>query len=209
MSQPSSSNGTWTAVGVWGYLQQVLAVVALVVASPIMLAIALSIKATSKGPVIFKQERPGYRGTTFTALKFRTMFTGSEAATRLGVTNGDSRITPVGRVLRATKLDELPQLVNIARGHMVFVGPRPLPKALDAELRSHIRGFEERYEVRPGLTSLAQICVSDNGVDDHLVEDWALRFEAERRYMRNRSAMYDMLVGVLTVVYVLRKVANR
>ena len=193
----------------WDATQRVLAVAALVAASPVLLAIAVAIKATSRGPVVFRQERPGRHGETFTALKFRTMFTGSERATRLGVSNADPRITPIGRALRATKLDELPQLVNIASGHMTFVGPRPIPKALDAELRRHIRGFEDRYAVRPGLTSLAQVCVSENGLDERLIADWSMRFEAERRYMRNRSAAYDVLVLGLTFAYVIRKAVKR
>lgn len=181
----------------------------LLLASPVLIAIAILIKATSRGPIVFRQERPGFRGETFTALKFRTMFTGSEHVTRLGVSSSDSRITPIGRILRATKLDELPQLVNIALGHMAFVGPRPLPKALDAELRQHISGFEERYAVRPGLTSLAQVCVGDNGVDERLIDDWSMRFEAERRYMRNKSAAYDLIVLGLTCAYVIRKAVAR
>ena len=92
---------------------------------------------------------------------------------------------------------------------MAFVGPRPLPKALDAELRRHIRGFEERYAVRPGLTSLAQVCVADNGVDERLIDDWSMRFEAERRYMRNKSAAYDLIVLGLTFAYVVRKAVSR
>ena len=195
--------------GLWDATQRTLAVIALFVALPALLVIAIAIKTTSRGPVVFRQERPGRHDQMFTALKFRTMFTGSERTTRLGVSSGDPRITPVGRVLRATKLDELPQLVNIARGHMAFVGPRPIPKALDTELRQHIQGFESRYEVRPGLTSLAQVCVSDNGLDDRLIADWTIRFEAERRYMRNRSAAYDILVLGLTAAYVIRKAVKR
>lgn len=197
------------ADSMWDGGQRVLAWIALVGLSPLIVGIAVLVRATSPGPAVFRQERPGKEGRMFTALKFRSMYTGSERATRLGVSNGDPRITPIGRVLRATKLDELPQLVNIACGHMAFVGPRPIPKALDAELRNRIRGFEARYDVRPGLTSLAQVCVSDNGLDDRLVQDWTLRFEAERRYMRNRSASYDLLVLGLTAAYVLRKVVRR
>ena len=143
------------------------------------------------------------------ALKFRTMYQHSESKTRLGVSAGDPRITRVGRILRATKLDELPQLWNIVRGDMRFVGPRPIPLALHEELSRHIPGFEQRYAVHPGLTSLAQVCIADNGLDEHLVRDWSQRFEAERRYIRNRCLLYDLIVIALTGLYVARKVVRR
>ena len=194
---------------VWGISQRLIAAAMIVILSPVIVLIAVLVRATSRGPAVFRQTRPGFRGRPFTALKFRTMFTGSERATRLGVSNSDPRITPLGRLLRSTKLDELPQLFNIALGHMAWVGPRPIPHALDKELRHHIRGFESRYSVLPGLTSLAQVCVSDNGLDDRLVQDWSMRFEAERRYMRNKSASYDLLVLGLTCAYVIRKVVKK
>lgn len=194
---------------VWGMLQRVVAAGLLVLSLPVFCVIAFAIRMDSQGPIVFRQSRPGWKGSTFTALKFRTMLPNSEQSTRLGVNSGSSRITRVGRVLRSTKLDELPQLVNIARGDMRFVGPRPIPKALHDTLCTSIPGFERRYDVKPGLTSLAQVCVSDNGLDDRLVQDWSLRFEAESRYMRHRSVSYDLLVIGLTGLYVMRKAVMR
>ena len=137
------------------------------------------------------------------------MLPGSDASTRLGVSGGDSRITRVGRILRSAKLDELPQLINIVRGDMRFVGPRPIPRALNDALEDGIPGFNRRYDVKPGLTSLAQVCVSDNGLDERLIHDWSLRFEAECRYMQNKSIAYDLLVIGLTAMYVFRKAVKR
>ncbi|MEM1186133.1 MAG: sugar transferase [Planctomycetota bacterium] len=209
--QPSMSNDTQHPGidSLWGVVQRIAAAGALAALSPALGVIAIAIKLESKGPVVFRQKRPGQGGRTIEALKFRSMRVGSEAKTKLGVAVGDPRITKVGRFLRATKLDELPQLWNIVRGDMRFVGPRPIPFALDEELRNKIPGFEQRYAVEPGLTSLAQVCVVDNGLDDRLVEDWSLRFEAERRYIRNRCVVYDLIVIGLTSLYVARKVVAR
>lgn len=210
MKQSHKHNPTFDRTDrAWGLLQRLIAGFLLVACVPLMLVIALAIRLDSRGPVVFRQDRPGWRGVPFTALKFRTMKPDSEHATRLGTGKGDRRITRVGRVLRSTKLDELPQLFNIIRGDMRFVGPRPIPKALHEALCSSIPGFERRYEVKPGLTSLSQVCVSDNGLDERLIQDWNLRFEAESRYMRHRSVSYDLLVIGLTGLYVMRKAVMR
>lgn len=190
------------------WIQRMIAMFLLVMLSPVLLVLLIVVKLDSPGPFIFKQSRPGYLGRNFTAYKIRSMSTGSEYKTRLGVTQSDPRITRVGRLLRSTKLDEIPQLFNIVKGEMCFVGPRPIPLALDTELRSKIPGFESRYQVPPGVTSLAQICVNDNGVDEQLVHDWRERFEAEIRYTRLRCAWYDLIVVALTGLYIVRKVVK-
>lgn len=193
----------------WEFGQRVIALVVLVFLLPLMACIAVAIRVESKGPIVFRQSRPGYQGVEFTALKFRSMSTGAESATALGVQQSDPRITRVGSLLRVTKLDELPQLWNIVRGDMRFVGPRPIPHALNDVLCAQVHDFEQRYVVRPGLTSLAQVCISDNGLDNRLVRDWSARFEAERRYIRNRSVSYDLIVLMLTALYIIKKVARR
>ena len=190
---------------IWGGIQRFGAAFALIICLPALAAIALAIRLDSPGPIIFQQRRPGWRGRQFTAMKFRSMTDGTEKHTRFGVSNTDPRITRVGCVLRATKLDELPQLWNIVRGDMRFVGPRPIPIALDEALRRAIPGFSDRYAVKPGLTSLAQICVTDNGLDEHLVRDWNQRFEAERRYIDRCAPAYDVIVLCMTALFVLRK----
>ena len=189
-------------------VQRAIACVLFVSLLPVFTALFVLVKMDSRGPFIFKQQRPGYMGQTFTAYKIRSMSMGSERATRLGVTQSDPRITRVGRILRATKLDEIPQLMNIIKGDMCFVGPRPIPVALDKELRSMIPGFESRYSVPPGITSLAQICVNDNGLDEHLERDWRDRFEAEVHYTRMRCAWYDLCVIAMTGMYIIRKVVR-
>jgi lipopolysaccharide/colanic/teichoic acid biosynthesis glycosyltransferase len=186
-------------------IQRAIACLILLSILPLIAALFVIVKLDSRGPFIFKQQRPGFMEQPFTAYKIRSMSVGSERATRLGVTQSDPRITRVGRILRATKLDEIPQLVNIIKGEMCFVGPRPIPVALDKELRSLIPGFASRYMVPPGITSLAQICVNDNGLDEHLERDWRDRFEAEIHYTRMRCAWYDLCVIAMTGMYILRK----
>ena len=137
----------------------------LVVLSPVAALIALAIKVDDGGPVLFTQERVGLVGRLFTALKFRSMVVDAERTTgAIQATMNDPRVTRVGRVLRATAFDELPQLWNILRGDMSVVGPRPLrPGEADTTADgsvlplSAIPGYVARHQVRPGLTGLAQV----------------------------------------------------
>jgi lipopolysaccharide/colanic/teichoic acid biosynthesis glycosyltransferase len=137
----------------------------LIVLSPISMLIALAIKLEDGGPVFFTQERVGLNGTVFHAFKFRSMVVDAERLTgAVQATANDPRVTRVGRVLRATAFDELPQLWNIFRGDMSVVGPRPLrPGEADTTAEgvqlplSAIPGYEQRHRVRPGLTGIAQV----------------------------------------------------
>ncbi|MGE0040489.1 MAG: sugar transferase [Vicinamibacterales bacterium] len=137
----------------------------LVLSAPLWILIAAAIKAEDGGPVFFTQERVGLGGRVFPAFKFRSMVPDAERNTgAIQAVDADPRITRVGRLLRATAMDELPQLWNIFRGDMSFVGPRPLrPGEADTTSvgvvvpLSAIRGYEERHTIRPGLTGLAQV----------------------------------------------------
>lgn len=169
----------------------------LVGTSPLMLLIAVSVRADSKGPAIFRQKRLGRHGRPFEILKFRTMHIGSDVlidkSGDVRVQRDDSRTTRVGRLLRLTSLDELPQLVNVLRGDMSLIGPRPdLPVALEM-----YQGHERRkLDVRPGLTGLSQVS-GRNALDAH--QKWQLDAE----YAENVGCLLDLSILVRTVSNVL------
>ncbi|WP_206810706.1 sugar transferase [Paradesulfitobacterium ferrireducens] len=142
----------------WFWLQRAAAFLLLILASPLLLLVTLAIRLDSQGPVIYKQERVGYRGKPFVLWKFRTMVVDAEAESGpVFCREQDSRITRVGRFLRHTHLDELPQLVNIVRGEMNWVGPRPERPDFVIKFIKKFPGYELRHLIPPGLTGEAQI----------------------------------------------------
>jgi lipopolysaccharide/colanic/teichoic acid biosynthesis glycosyltransferase len=124
----------------------------------------------------------------------------------MGVTREHPDVTREGRWLRALKIDELPQLWNVVRGEMEFVGPRPIAGSLADLLSREVPGFERRFEAKPGLTSVGQISIVDNRSGAAVVSDWKRRHEAELHHLEHRSAAYDLLVIGLTVVFLVRRV---
>lgn len=191
----------------WPLCQRGLAGLALVTLAPLFLLLFVAVRITSRGPFLYRQTRPGYKGDPFQALKIRTMYTGADhcRARALRVDRKDPMITPLGRLLRELKIDELPQLWNVVCGDMALVGPRPISPALQQDMETRIPGFRRRLQVRPGLTSLAQICILDNADNGHMVEDWATRFEAELDYIYHRSPAYDLMIIALTLCFLMRK----
>ena len=178
-------------------LDFLLALIALILLSPLMLAIAIAIRATSPGPVFFRQKRVGLKRSHFMIYKFRTMHTDApkDAPTHL-LQNANSFITPVGRFLRASSLDELPQLLNILRGEMAIVGPRPaLWNQYDLIAAREAVGAND---VLPGLTGWAQI----NGRDE-LPIDVKARMDGE--YVRRMGFLFDLRCIFETVFSVLRR----
>ena len=193
---------------IWYGLQRVFAALLLVLLSPVFLLLFVLVRTTSSGPAFYSQVRPGLFGRSIRVWKFRTMQPGSDKdqSKAWGVQNSDPLVTPIGRVLRQLKLEELPQLWNIVRGEMSFVGPRPIARPLYEELCREIQGFEQRLSVRPGLTNVGQVCIEENARQDRVVDDWKLRFESEQHYFHGRSPYYDCVVIGLTGLYILRKV---
>ena len=181
--------------GVKRALDITFSIVGTAVTSPILLAVAAAVKLDSKGPVIFKQERLGKDGKVFEMYKFRSMCVGAEhMGTGQYSYKGDSRVTRVGKVIRATSLDELPQFINILKGDMSFIGPRPLIPE-----ESHIRDLRREYgvySVRPGLTGWAQV----NGRDCLSDEEKA---SYDREYIERRSLAFDTKIFFRTIKVVL------
>jgi lipopolysaccharide/colanic/teichoic acid biosynthesis glycosyltransferase len=189
----------------WALAQRAIGFICCLALLPFASVLFVVVKLSSRGPFLFSQSRPGAYGKPFTVYKIRTMSVGVEDETALGTSNRHPAITRIGKSLRELKLDELPQLWNVARGEMELVGPRPIPVALHDELRAKIDHFDLRYAVKPGLTNVSQVAVLDNKLDDRLVEDWRLRFEGELHYIKNKSFAYDMVVLMMTIGFVFKK----
>lgn len=168
---------------------------------PLFGVIAIAVKFTSPGPVFFRQERVGLEDKVFFVLKFRTMFHGSGGSGLSDlVRTNDSRITPVGRFLRWSHLDELPQLVNVLRGEMSLVGPRPITPKIAEILRKQVRGHDRRLKATPGITGPAQIAgCCDDGKDGA-----RKRFMLDRWYIKNQSLRLDMILIMKTLWVMLR-----
>ena len=178
-----------------------LAAGALLVAAPVMIAIAARIRQTSPGPVLFRQRRYGLDGREFVVYKFRTM-TVCEDDTIIQATPGDPRVTRVGRFLRRTSLDELPQLLNVLAGTMSLVGPRPHAIAHNEYYRKLVDGYMLRHKVRPGITGLAQV----NGLrgETASLEKMYQRVQFDLEYLKNWSLGLDMRILIRTVSLALR-----
>ena len=172
----------------------------LVLLSPLLLAVSILIKIDSRGPVIFRQKRIGRNGKVFEIYKFRSMCVGAEK-TGSGVYSGkgDARVTRIGKILRATSIDELPQLLNILKGEMSFVGPRPERPSFVEELEQKMPFYAERHMVKPGLTGWAQI----NYPYGASVEDARVKLEYDLYYAKNYSPFLDLLILLQTVRVVL------
>ena len=175
----------------------------LTVISPLLLAIAIGIKKSSPGPILFRQRRYGVDGRKIVVYKFRTMTVAEDGDVVRQATRNDSRVTPFGAFLRRTSLDELPQFINVLQGRMSVVGPRPHAVAHNELYRKLIRGYMIRHKVRPGITGLAQV----NGFrgETDTIEKMKGRIEQDLAYLRNWSLLLDVQIIFKTVAVVLGK----
>jgi exopolysaccharide biosynthesis polyprenyl glycosylphosphotransferase len=171
-----------------------------VLALPIMVAVAIAIKITSRGPVLYRQQRVGQHGRVFTVHKFRSMRQDAEKDTgAVWARLNDDRVTPVGRLIRRSRLDELPQLWNVLRGDMSLVGPRPERPEFVRSLTEQIPFYGQRHTVRPGLTGWAQVCYTYGAS----VEDAMEKLQYDLFYIKNRSVAFDVFIAAKTVKTVL------
>lgn len=173
-------------------LDFILSLIALIILSPILLIVAILVRIKLGNPIIFKQQRPGKDEKIFTLYKFRTM---TDKKDENGNLLPDSEsLTNFGKLLRSTSLDELPELINILKGDMAIVGPRPL---LVKYLPYYTEEEKHRHDVRPGLTGLAQICGRNN-------LDWNERFEMDLKYVNSISFKEDLIIIFKTISSVLK-----
>lgn len=180
----------------------VVSLIALIILSPILLVVAILIKIDSKGPVIFKQQRLGVGGVPFNMYKFRSMCVGAEKqGTGVYSYKGDARITKVGGILRATSIDELPQLVNILKGDMSLIGPRPALTYHPWPYEQYDEHQKHMFDVRPGITGWAQI----NGRKE---VPWPERIELNIYYVEHLSFALDWKIFWMTIFKVVTNADN-
>lgn len=220
IDQPYPLIGGWSNRDVLRrQLNILMAVVGLIVLSPLMLLIALSVRLSSPGPILFKQVRVGldrrapipdpgnwrrqidFGGRLFTLYKFRTMTHVEGHPVQVWARKDDPRVFPVGRFLRRYRLDELPQLFNVLRGDMNIVGPRPEQPEIFLELRGAIPRYPRRQRVLPGITGLAQI----SQPYDTCLEDVRVKVAWDLDYIRRRSSLEDLRIMLRTVPFVVLK----
>ncbi len=173
----------------------ILGGLAILLTSPLMLLAAIAIRLDSKGPAIFRQERVGEHGKLFTVFKFRSMYAGSDKKKLTPVEDGDPRVTRVGKWLRRTRVDELPQLFNIVKGDMAFVGPRPFVPEQEEDCAAKIPFYEQRWLVKPGATGWAQINRGYNAT----LEDNREKLAYDLFYIKNVSFGLDLFIMFSTI----------
>jgi putative colanic acid biosynthesis UDP-glucose lipid carrier transferase len=180
----------------------ILAGVALVIGAPLMALLAVGVKLTSRGPILFRQRRYGLNGEEINIYKFRSMTVCEDGPQVPQAVRNDARITPFGRFLRRSSLDELPQLFNVIEGKMSLVGPRPHAVAHNEQYRKLICGYMIRHKVRPGITGWAQV----NGLrgETETVDKMSARVKFDIDYLNQWSLWLDIKILVRTVLLVLR-----
>jgi exopolysaccharide biosynthesis polyprenyl glycosylphosphotransferase len=172
------------------------AAVGLVLAMPVMAIVAIAVKRTSSGPVLYRQERVGRHGRVFSVLKFRSMREDAEAGTgAVWASPNDNRVTPIGRFLRRSRLDELPQLINVIKGDMSLVGPRPERPEFVKQLTEQIPFYGQRHIIRPGLTGWAQVRYTYGSS----VEDALEKLQYDLYYIKNLSIPLDLFIIFSTI----------
>lgn len=197
-------------------LNVLVAAVALVIVSPVLAVCAVLVRATSRGPIFYKQVRVGIDkrwmsaeqsggdeqrlrdlgGRAFTIYKFRSMYVDAESQSgAVWATKGDRRVTPVGRILRKSRMDELPQLLNVIQGEMNIVGPRPERPSIFAKLSENIEEYPIRQRAKPGITGLAQI----NHSYDSTIDDVRKKVQYDLEYLQRQSLAEDVRIMAKTL----------
>ncbi len=175
------------------------AAILLAVTAPLLLLTALLIKIDSQGPVLYRQERTGRSGHSFQVIKFRSMSTDAEQKGAQWASKNDARVTRVGRFIRLTRIDELPQLFNVLSGEMSLVGPRPERPVFIKELENEVKYYNFRHSVKPGITGYAQVSYPYGAS----IEDAQWKHRYDLYYIKHQSLMFDLKIMLMTVKTVL------
>lgn len=173
--------------------------VGLALFSWISLIISIAIKLESKGPVLYRQERIGEDGKVFSLFKFRSMRTDAEAKGPVWAEENDRRVTRVGRVIRKLRFDEIPQMINVLKGEMSFVGPRPERPFFVDHLKHEIPFYSQRHAVKPGITGWAQICYRYGSSKEDALE----KLKYDLYYIKHMSLLFDLMIIFETIKIVL------
>lgn len=173
----------------------ILAIIGLVVLSPVLVVFGVWIKIDSKGPIIYKQERVGLNGSLFHVVKLRSMGLNAEKNGMQWAAKNDNRVTRVGKIIRKTRIDEIPQFVNVLKGEMSIIGPRPERKYYTDQFNKDIPGFEKRLWIKPGITGWAQV---NGGYEITPREKLVLDLE----YMEKRNLLLDIKIVIKTILIV-------
>ncbi|MCP5003967.1 MAG: sugar transferase [Planctomycetes bacterium] len=177
-------------------LDYLVSVIGLLILAPVFILVGIITKLTSQGPVFYTQERVGKGGRLFEIIKFRTMYLDAESKTGpIWAGRNDSRITPFGRFLRRTHIDELPQLINVIMGDMSLIGPRPERPFFVKEFKENIRGYTRRLAIKPGIAGLAQCCHKY----DESILDVQKKLGYDVLYLKNMCFFLDVKIILLTL----------
>jgi exopolysaccharide biosynthesis polyprenyl glycosylphosphotransferase len=182
------------------YADVLISIVLLILSAPLILVAGLMVKLQDGGPVLYRQQRTGLLGQPFQILKIRTMCTTAEAGVAQWARIDDQRITPIGRWLRKTRLDELPQLLNVLQGDMSLIGPRPERPELEKQLEEEIPNYRLRHWIRPGLSGWAQV----NMHYSSSIREAELKLSYDLYYLRNANLLLDLLILFKTIKIILK-----
>jgi exopolysaccharide biosynthesis polyprenyl glycosylphosphotransferase len=195
-SNSHAFSGTITTSSIYPVFKRgfeiVFSIALLIFTLPVLVLTAIAIKLESPGPVFYKQERVGLNGKTFNIIKLRSMRIDAEKNGPQWAAKNDPRVTRVGKFIRKTRIDELPQLINILRGDMSLIGPRPERPVFTEQFEKEIPGFKKRLTVKPGLTGWAQV---NGGYEATPAE----KFEMDMYYIQNQSLKLDLQILLRTV----------
>lgn len=181
------------------WVERMIALVLLLLFLPLLVFIGVLVKVSDGGPIFYRQIRLGFRGSTFEIIKFRSMRTDAEAAGPTWAAAKDPRVTPLGNLLRKTRLDELPQLWNVMRGQMTFIGPRPERPEFHEKLKADVPHFDLRLLLRPGITGWSQVM----GGYAASIDDSRIKLEFDLFYLQNMSLRIDLVILFRTIFIVL------